>query len=112
MFDLRNRWVGAGRAAQVTWLVGAVLVSGCFNASPSVKQAMTSGAPVAAQATTSNAGHGHGPDVASLAGTARAKGASFGLGKPAVRTSSATFQREQRAFFDGPLRRGGQDVPT
>ena len=113
MFDLRNRWGGAGRAAQVTWLVGAVLVSGCFNASPSVKQAMTSGAPVAAPATTSNAGHGHGPDgVASLAGAARAKGASFDLDKPAVRTSIATFQSELRDFFDGALARSAKYVPT
>ena len=113
MFDLRNRWGGAGRAAQVTWLVGAVLVSGCFNASPSVKQAMTSGAPVAAPATTSNAGHGHGPDgVASLAGAARAKGASFDLDKPAIRSSIATFQGDLHDFFDGALARSAKYVPT
>ncbi len=120
MFDVQNRWCGAGRAAQVAWLVGAVLISGCFNASPSVKQAMTSGAPVATQTASSSTGaRGHvldlagvAPNAAKVAAAMRPTPASFDLDKPAVRSSIATFQSELRDFFDGALARSAKYVPT
>ncbi|MBI3770633.1 MAG: transglycosylase SLT domain-containing protein [Deltaproteobacteria bacterium] len=89
-------------AARVASIVGAVLISGCFNAGPSVKQAMTSGAP------------GLVPAVASVAPVAAAhqKGASFDLDKPGVRSNVATFQTELRDFFDGALLRSAKYVPT
>jgi membrane-bound lytic murein transglycosylase D len=120
MFDVQNRWGGAGRAAPVAWLVSAALISGCFNASPSVKQAMTSGAPVATQTTSSSSvARGHIPDLASVApsmpavvAAMRPKAASFDLDKPAVRSSIATFQSELHDFFDGALARSAKYVPT
>jgi len=100
---LSHAW-SAGRAARVVFfmcIVGAVLVSGCFNAGPSVKQAMTSGAL------------GSVSTVASITPPpADAKNAAFDLDKPGVGRHVATFQTDLRNFFHGALMRSAKYVPT
>jgi membrane-bound lytic murein transglycosylase D len=101
MVEVLNHACSAGRAARAAFIVGAVLVSGCFNAGPSVKQAMTSGAPV--------------PMVASAVPAASAtdpKKAAFDLDKPGVGSHVATFQTDLRDFFHGALMRSAKYVPT
>jgi hypothetical protein len=87
----------AGRATRTVLVASAMLISGCFHAGPSVKQAMTSAAPVVAPAAAP--------------GAQRAK-AGFDLDKPEVRSKVAKFQNELRDFFDGALVRSGKYVPT
>jgi len=74
-----------------------MLISGCFNAGPSVKQAMTSAAPALPPAAAPGAQHAK---------------AGFDLDKPEVRSKVAKFQNELRDFFDGALVRSGKYVPT
>ncbi len=104
MPDVQNHTRSTGRAARIASIVGAVLVSGCFNAGPSVKQAMTSGAPGSLPALASVA--------PAPAASAHQKSASFDLDKPGVRSNVATFQTELRDFFDGALLRSAKYVPT
>ncbi len=88
------------RAVRVAIAVSAMLISGCFSAGPSVKQAMTSAAP---------------PLPAAVAGSASAAQHAkhgFDLDKPEVRSKVATFQNELRDFFDGALVRSGKYVPA
>jgi membrane-bound lytic murein transglycosylase D len=79
----------------------AMLVSGCFHAGPSVKQAMTSAA-AGNPATQASAA----PSAAT--GTAT----QFDLHKPEVESTVALFQNRQRDFFDSALGRSGKYVPT
>jgi membrane-bound lytic murein transglycosylase D len=76
-----------------------MLISGCFHAGPSVKQAMTSAAPPALRPALPPA-----PAPQAKAG--------FDLDKPEVRSKVAKFQNELRDFFDGALVRSGKYVPT
>jgi membrane-bound lytic murein transglycosylase D len=94
-----------GRAVRSAVVASAVLISGCFNAGPSVKQAMTSGAPVVAPAVVSSA-----PAPVTTGPVAPAT--SFNLDKPEVHTTVATFQTRLRGFFDGALLRGAKYLPT
>jgi membrane-bound lytic murein transglycosylase D len=93
----------AGRAARLAFLVGAMLISGCFNAGLSVKQSMTSGAPSAVPAVAA-------PVVAAPA--AHQGKASFNLDKPEVSKSVTSFQTDLRDFFHGALARSAKYVPT
>lgn len=102
MSDVRSHAWRAGRAARAVLVGSAMLISGCFNAGPSVKQAMTSAAPPAPPAAA----------VASTAPAAPARKASFNLDKPEVRRSVATFQTDLRDFFHGALVRGAKYLPT
>ena len=87
----------AGRATRTVLIAGAMLISGCLHAGPSVKQAMTSAAPALPPVT---------------APAAQQAKAGFDLDKPEVRSKVAKFQNELRDFFDGALVRSGKYVPT
>lgn len=102
MQDAQSNTGRAGRAARAAMVVGAMLISGCFNAGPSVKQAMTSGAPIPAVAN----------GVSAVPASAHAKNAPFDLDKPGVNSNVATFQTELRDFFHGALMRSAKYVPT
>jgi hypothetical protein len=100
----------AGPTARIAFVSVAVLVSGCFHAGPSVKQAMTSAAPslpIAAPAGTQGAAAVATRPVASIK-----PHPEFDLDKPEVATSVAVFQTDLRGFFDGALERGAKYVPT
>ena len=92
------------------WLVAlplvAMLVSGCFHAGPSAKQALTSAAPSAATPATA-AGHAFGP----FAHEAKRAG-EFDLEQPAVQNRVAAFQTHLRGFFDEALSRGAKYLPS
>jgi len=90
----------AGRATRTAIVVSAMLISGCFHAGPSVKQAMTSAAPPVQP-----------PAAANVPAAVHAK-VGFDLDKPEVRSKVATFQNELRDFFDGALGRSGKYVPA
>jgi hypothetical protein len=95
---------------RIAFLSVAVLVSGCFHAGPSVKQAMTSAAPsmtVKAPAGAPAAATAAAHPVAAI--KARP---DFDLDKPEVASSVAVFQTDLRGFFDGALERGAKYVPT
>lgn len=105
---LMSKWGSArrvGGAARVALALVAMLVSGCFHAGPSVKQAMTSAAPASAVVA---------PTAPGGEGTAHAEAFRdhFDLDKPAVERRVADFQTNLRDFFDGALLRGAKYVPT
>ncbi len=122
MSDARSHAWRAGRAARAAFIVTAMLISGCFSASPSVKQAMTSAAPPvtapapsdatsATAALTTNAAAAVAAAVASAPSVAAPK-KSFDLDKPEVKRSVASFQTDLRNFFHGALARSAKYVPT
>ena len=84
----------------------AMLVSGCFHAGPSAKQALTSAAPGAGTTATA-AAHAVGP----FAHEAK-RGAEFDLEQPAVQNRVAAFQTHLRGFFDEALSRGAKYLPS
>ncbi len=93
---------GLARCALV--LMG-VLVSGCFKAGPSVKQAMTSAAPPSAVSKT--------VDATRVETTGSQKlHEHFDLHKPEVERRVADFQTNRRGFFDTALLNGAKYVPT
>lgn len=93
----------------LTWLpLVAMLVSGCFHAGPSAKQALTSAAPSAGMPPAAvAAGHAVGPFAGKAAGHDK-----FDLEKPAVQNRVAAFQTHLRGFFDEALSRGAKYLPS
>ncbi len=83
----------------------AMLVSGCFHAGPSAKQALTSAAPSGAPAMA--AGHAFGP----FAHEAK-RAQEFDLEQPAVQSRVTAFQTHLRGFFDEALSRGAKYLPS
>lgn len=106
MSDVRSHAWRAGRAARTAFLGSAMLISGCFSAGPSVKQAMTSAAPLPPPAAVVTIA------PALPAPPAPARKASFNLDKPEVRRSVAAFQTDLHDFFHGALVRGAKYLPT
>jgi len=95
-------------AGPLIWLpLVAMLVSGCFHAGPSAKQALTSAAPIAvAPPAAAPANSAVGP----LAG--KPTQPDFDLEKPAVQSRVAAFQTHLRGFFDDALSRGAKYLPS
>ncbi len=95
------------RGGSLIWLpFVAMLVSGCFHAGPSAKQALTSAAPSAGTPPPAMAaGHAVGP----FAGKTADK---FDLEKPAVQNRVAAFQTHLRGFFDQALSRSAKYLPS
>jgi hypothetical protein len=101
------------RVFHVALLAGAMLASGCFHAGTSVKQSMTSGAPIAVPAAA--AARQPGPtDLAGIhhAGVEKAANQHFDLHKPEVESSVTVFQTSLRGFFDQALDRSSRYVST
>ena len=105
------------RLSQVALLAGAMLASGCFHAGPSVKQSMTSGAPMAVPAVAAARkpapGELGGPGAGTLrTAVGKPTNQHFDLHKPEVDSSVAVFQTNLRGFFDQALDRGARYVST
>jgi hypothetical protein len=97
------------RGGSLIWLpLVAMLVSGCFHAGPSVKQALTSAAPSAVlPPSPPTVGQAVGPFAGTVVATAK-----FDLEKPAVQNRVAAFQGHLRGFFDEALSRGAKYLPS
>jgi hypothetical protein len=97
---------GVRSGGSLIWLpLVAMLVSGCFHAGPSAKQALTSAAPNAGT-PPSAAGQAVGP----FAGTPGSD--KFDRAKPAVQSRVTAFQTHLRGFFDEALSRSGKYLPS
>lgn len=97
-------WVRSG--GSLIWLpLVAMLVSGCFHAGPSAKQALTSAAPGAGTPPSALA---TGP----FAGKADSAAKFERLEKPAVQNRVAAFQTHLRGFFDEALSRSAKYLPS
>ena len=121
---MMKRLATARHVRRLALLAGAMLASGCFHAAPSVKQSMTSGAPIVARGASTPAhaasasarasrsdapAAGHGTIQAAATGS---PSDSFDLHKPGVESSVADFQTNLRDFFDHALERGARYLPT